>query len=60
MGVSIGEAEGEYATLLRCENCGTEYETDETMANDCPECHRVDWTDITPDGAAYTPSEWRN
>lgn len=59
MGVPVGEAEGEYPALLRCTDCNTEYETDETMPNDCPNCHHLQWEEITPDGAGYTPSEWR-
>ena len=41
MGVDIGKAEGEYLTLLECENCDMQYETDETMSNDCPHCYRT-------------------
>lgn len=59
MGVHIGHAEGEYVTLLRCKNCSIKYETDERMNNLCPDCGRARWEDVTPEGAAYTPSEWR-
>lgn len=41
MGVPVTEADGEYLTLLECGNCDEEYETDETMSNDCPYCYRV-------------------
>lgn len=37
MGVPIGEATGDHPALLECAGCGERYETDETMANDCPQ-----------------------
>lgn len=39
MGVPEGEATGDHILTLRCKECGTDYETDETMLNDCPECN---------------------
>jgi len=38
MGVAVGEADGDFPVLAKCENCENEYETDETMGNDCPHC----------------------
>lgn len=39
MGVSTqAECDGEAPFKLRCTACDTEYWTDETMANDCPDC----------------------
>lgn len=59
MGVPIGEADGDYATLLECEGCGNKYETDETMPNDCPECYRTQYEVVT--GYADDPEySWRD
>lgn len=38
MGVPIGEASGDHPALLECVECGERFETDETLANDCPHC----------------------
>jgi len=54
MGVPIGDAHGDYLTLLQCE-CDNEYETDETMANGCPECGRVSMDIISDDYSG----DWR-
>lgn len=60
MGVPVGEAEGDHPSLLRCNSdpCGgeTEYETDETMPNDCPECDWHTYTIVSTDPNA----PWRD
>lgn len=45
MGYEIGEATGYggRVLLLRCRECGTEFETDASTGNDCPDCGTVDW-----------------
>lgn len=55
MGVPIGDADGDHPALLECQYCGTEYETDETTLNDCPECGRRDFE--IEDGG--DPNGWR-
>ena len=50
MGVPIGEADGDYLVTLECRECGTRYETDETMGNDCPDCGFVSF-DFADGGA---------
>jgi Zn finger protein HypA/HybF involved in hydrogenase expression len=54
MGVHTGEADGDVPLLLACQHCGLEYETDETMGNDCPDCGAVDYEIVST-----VPSEWR-
>lgn len=59
MGVSIGEADGEYVCLLECGECGKRYETDETRSNDCPECYRIQFEIL--DGYNSDPElSWRD
>jgi len=43
MGVPVGESEGDLPVRLQCRSCGDEYETDETMTNECPFCGAVDY-----------------
>jgi len=38
MGVPVGQSEGDHPVTLGCRECGSRYETDETMGNDCPAC----------------------
>lgn len=54
MGVPKGRAMGEVLALLECRECGLEYETDETMTNDCPNCGLVNF-----DIVSGAPSDWR-
>lgn len=57
MGVEIGEADGEHILLAECDGCEEEYETDETMDNDCPHCgSRNVYPDVVESGE---PDEWR-
>lgn len=57
MGVPIGDAEGDHAALLECGECGERYETDETMANDCPHCNTHHPNPDVIDGG--DPANWR-
>lgn len=43
MDVHVGEAAGDHPILLVCESCDEQYETDETMPNDCPDCGTLRW-----------------
>lgn len=54
MGVPIGEADGDNPLLLECRSCGDQYETDETMMNDCPHCGSQRFDVVSGD-----PSDWR-
>lgn len=56
MGVGIGEADGDHPALLECHECGEEYETDETMFNDCPECGMQAFEVVVSGG---DPNGWR-
>lgn len=59
MGVPVGEAEGRHVTLCECDQCGTEFETDETMSNGCPECNSYGYW--IRDGTAENPEmPWRD
>lgn len=60
MGVPVGDAEGDYVTLVRCANseCGQPFETDETTTNDCPVCGTLSADVIT--GSSTDPDlGWR-
>lgn len=58
MGVPVGDATGEYVTLLECEECDERYETDETTSNNCPECGAARFEVV--DGYATDPEySWR-
>lgn len=39
----LEKPDSEHALLLQCNRCGTRYWTDETQANDCPNCQFQDW-----------------
>lgn len=57
MGVPIGEATGNYPALLECGRCDEQYETDETMFNDCPNCGEQGNFEIVDGG---DPDGWRS
>lgn len=63
MGVPVGEAEGEFPGLLWCRTCEEEYETDETMSNECPHCNALNYDKITPTEEmddVYNADYWRD
>lgn len=39
----IDEPDSEHRAALACNNCGTDYWTDETQNNCCPECGHHDF-----------------
>lgn len=57
MGVPVGDANGSHVALLKCGDCGAYYETDETMGNECPDCHAVQYEILA--GAQGQIDDWR-
>ena len=56
MGYEIGNAEGDYPTLLKCDRCKAYFEIDEETFNNCPYCGYRGGDVVS---STYDAQEWR-